>query len=340
MYLEHFGLTRHPFQITPDDDFLYLSQQHARALVYMDYAAWQPDGFVVVTGEIGAGKTTLIKRLIKNFNDKVDCFHIPFTNLNGKELLHYLVMQAMIDIKGDDKISMLLALTKYFNDKVETGKPCVLIVDEAQNLSNENLEDIRMLTGLEGSGGALLRVIIVGQPEFMKKLRQSEQLKQRVKLHFHLQGLEKDSLNEYISCRLRAAGKPDNSLFDADIINTIFDYSHGIPRIINKVCDALLMCAYADNRTELLASDLENIADDLMISTHESETEASQEQNSNSDGINVSDELMERMVFALEQIGKNLAKLPSVSSQPLELVSKLRDEVVNLDRDEELNEIR
>lgn len=265
MYLEHFGLTRAPFQIAPDDRFLYLSQKHAKALVYMDYAAWQPDGFVVVTGEIGSGKSTLIKRLIRKIKDKVVCFHLPFTNLNDNELLGYMARQANIKVSADDKVSIIYALTDYFKEITATGVPCVLVIDEAQNLSPSNLEDIRMLAGLEGPNGTMLRVVMLGQPEFMNTVNASEQLRQRVKLHYHLVGLDLAEVKQYIDFRLELCGLSENSLFSEDLIESIYKLSNGIPRLINKICDSLLICAFSDNRKKPEIHDFEEVAQDLMM---------------------------------------------------------------------------
>ncbi len=271
MYLEHFGLTKAPFQIAPDDSLLYLSKKHAKALVYMDYAAWQPDGFVIVTGEIGSGKSTLIKRLMRKIKDKVVCFHLPFTNLKDNELLSFMARQANIKVSTDDKVSLIFSLTDYFKEITSCGIPCVLIIDEAQNLTPSNLEDIRMLAGLEGPHGSMLRVIMLGQPEFMNTINSSEQMKQRVKLHYHLTGLDLMEARFYIHFRLELCGLPGHNLFNDDLIESIYKLSNGIPRLINKICDALLICAFSDNKPKPDIEDFEGIAQDLMMIPHDGE---------------------------------------------------------------------
>ena len=182
MYLDFYGFNRNPFQIIPDDEFLYMSQQHARALVYMDYAAWNPGGFVVITGEIGAGKTTLVKWLLKNFSGKANCFHMSFTNLSGNDLFHYFLRQVNIISKKEDKISLIYTIQEYLLKLSKSGKPSVLIIDEAQNFTQNQLEDIRMLAAMEGPDGPLLRITLLAQPEFIFMMNSSEQFKQRVKL--------------------------------------------------------------------------------------------------------------------------------------------------------------
>lgn len=266
MYLEHFKLKKAPFQIAPDDRFLYLSPQHSKALVYMDYAAWQPDGFVIVTGEIGSGKSTLVKRLLRKIKNKSVCFHMPFTNLKNNELLGYLARQAKIGVSETDKVSMIYALTDYFKEITSSGVPCILVVDEAQNLTKENLEDIRMLAGLEdGNGSTMLRVVMLGQPEFMNTVSASEQLRQRVKLHYHITGLSEEEVEQYINYRLEVSGLLNSQLFDKKLIKSIYKISNGIPRLINKICDSLLMCAFSEGKSKPELSDFEEVAQDLMM---------------------------------------------------------------------------
>jgi type II secretory pathway predicted ATPase ExeA len=312
MYLDYYGFRINPFQMTPDNEFLYMSQQHVRALVYMDYAAWKPGGFVVITGEIGAGKTTLVKWLLKNFSGKANCFHMAFTNLSGNDLFHYLLRQVNIIPKKEDKISLIYAFQEHIRKLSKSGKPCVLIIDEAQNLTKDQLEDIRMLAALEGPEGPLLRVTLLAQPEFLYMVNSSEQFKQRVKLHYHLKGLGFEDVKKYIEYRLIKSGLEDNSLFDEELMEEIFKYSKGIPRVINKICDALLMCAYADEKSKPSAGDLEGILSDLMIDGPDVKNNDPIEKaisNINQTPVNQSTEVLERLVKAVESLNLNLARL-------------------------------
>jgi len=307
MYLEHFGLNKAPFQIAPDDRFLYLSPQHSKALVYMDYAAWQPDGFVIVTGEIGSGKSTLVKRLLRKIKHKSVCFHLPFTNLKGNELLGYMARQANIKVSTEDKVAIIYALTDYFKEITSTGIPCVLVIDEAQNLTSSNLEDIRMLAGLEGPNGTMLRVIMLGQPEFMNTVNGSEQLRQRVKLHYHLTGLDEAEVKQYINFRLELCGLSESNLFSDKLIQSIYKISNGIPRLINKVCDSLLMCAYSEKKDKPEIADFEDVAQDLMMIPKSDEKVTASQNHINTDGT--SD--LSRIAGALERIASQLEKLSS-----------------------------
>lgn len=265
MYLEHFGLRRHPFRMTPEDDFVYMSQQHSRAFVYMNSAIWSPEGFVVISGEIGSGKTTLLKKTIRSLGRDLKMLHVSFTNnLKAEDFFRLLVHQAGLKVETDSKVTMLFAIMDYLQAMADQGTPVVLAVDEAQNLNKENLEDIRMLAGLEGLGGPAMRVILLGQPELKDHIARIQQLSQRVKLYFHLKGLSLKETEEYIDYRLLVAGLKGVPLFDDAMVNDIHVMSKGIPRVINKLCDGLMLCAYAEERRVLDRRDLAEIRKDLM----------------------------------------------------------------------------
>ncbi len=264
MYLEHFALRRHPFRMTPEDDFVYMSQQHSRAFVYMNSAIWSPEGFVVISGEIGSGKTTLLKKTIRSLDGNLKLLHVSYTNLKSEDFFRLLVHQANIRVETDSKVTMLFAIMDYLQVMADRGTPVVLAVDEAQNLTRENLEDIRMLAGLEGLGGPAMRVILLGQPELKEHIQDIQQLSQRVKLFFHLEGLSLKETGEYIDYRMLVAGHKGTPLFDEAMVKDIFTMSQGIPRVINKLCDGLMLCAFSDDRQELDRKDLADIRKDLM----------------------------------------------------------------------------
>lgn len=264
MYLEHFELQRHPFRMAPEDDFVYMSQQHSRAFVYMDSAVWSPEGFVVISGEIGSGKTTLLKKLMRGLSNELRLFHISYTNLKNDDLFHLIIRQAGLPADQANKVGMLFAINDYLQSMSEKGIPVVLAVDEAQNLTHENLEDIRMLAGLEGSGGPVMRVILLGQPELKGSIARIPQLSQRVKLFFHLTGLTEKETGEYIDHRLFVAGYEGETLFDAETVKQVYALSKGLPRLINKLCDGLMLCAYAEDRHVIKVEDLIEIRHDLL----------------------------------------------------------------------------
>lgn len=264
MYLEFFGLHRHPFRITPEDDFIYMSQQHSRAYVYMSSAIWSSEGFVVISGEIGSGKTTLLKKTIRNLEGDLKLLNISYTNLESKDLFGLILRKAGIKVDDDSKVAMLFQITDYLERMAAEGTPVVLTIDEAQNLTRENLEDIRMLTGMESMGGPSMRVILLGQPELKQSVASIPQLAQRVKLFFHLEGLTAAETAEYIDYRLLVSGHGGNKLFDDETVREIHNLSKGIPRLINKLCDGMMMCAYSEDRPFIDPFDLKGIRKDLL----------------------------------------------------------------------------
>ena len=264
MYLDFFGLHRHPFRITPEDDFIYMSQQHSRAYVYMSSAIWSSEGFVVISGEIGSGKTTLLKKTIRNMDGDLKLLNVAYTNLESKDLFSLILRKAGLKAEDDSKVGMLFQITEYLEKMAAEGTPVVLTIDEAQNLTRENLEDVRMLAGMESMGGPSMRVILLGQPELKKAVTSIPQLSQRVKLFFHLEGLTPKETAEYIDYRLLVSGHGGNKLFDKDTVQEIHELSRGIPRLINKLCDGMMMCAYAEDRPFIDPHDLKNIRKDLL----------------------------------------------------------------------------
>ncbi|MBU2863983.1 AAA family ATPase [Reinekea forsetii] len=309
MYLDHFGFKRHPFRMAPEEDFLYMSRQHSRAFVFMDSAVWSPEGFVVISGEIGSGKTTLLKKTISDLKDSVQLFHIAYTNLQGDDLFQVIMQQAALRVAEPNKVTMLFAINDYFKQMAARGKPVLLAIDEAQNLSHENLEDIRMLAGMEGPDGPILRVILLGQPELKKHISDIPQLTQRVKLFFHLEGLSPEDTKHYIYHRLAVAGFNETHLFTDDVVSAIHENSEGIPRLINKISDGLLLCAFAEDRRKLQIEDIEEIRDELLVSSDEMPTShgnhTSNKPSQGSDAVD-SDSALNRIADALERIEAKL----------------------------------
>lgn len=252
MYLEFFELREQPFQLSPDPHFLYPSQSHARAKAYMDYTVWRRDGFVVLTGEIGAGKTTLIQTLLSEIDSKVKVVRVFQTQLNEIEFLQAILVDMGFDLQEcstTNKVVLLSMLNDYLIKSYTEGKHVVLIVDEAQNLSPKVLEEIRMLAGVELEKEKILNIILVGQPELNETLKRPDlqQLVQRIRLRFHVGALNEEETAHYIQHRLVVAGATDGALFEPDTIPLIYKYSGGVPRRINILCDTALICAFADS---------------------------------------------------------------------------------------------
>lgn len=324
MYLEHFGFARHPFRMAPEEDFLYMSRQHSRAFVFMDSAIWSPEGFVVISGEIGSGKTTLLKKMISDVKEDVKLFHIAYTNLTGGDLFQLIMQQAGLRFtESVNKVTMLFAINEHLREMAAKGTPILLAIDEAQNLTHENLEDIRMLAGMEGPNGPILRVILLGQPELKDNISDIPQLTQRVKLFFHLNGLSLEDTRHYIFHRLTVAGIQNADLFTDPIIQLVHEYSDGIPRLINKICDGLLLCAYAEDRQTLQGSDIDEIKNELLVSTDEiikkPNRSAKQEATNTNKPVEANSSylvMLERIAGALESIDQKLEGLTGDDKNP------------------------
>ena len=270
MYYETFGLKEPPFQLTPDSRYLFLSKVHKRAKAYMDYAVWKRDGFIVLTGEIGAGKTTLINKLLSEIGEGVEIIRIFQTQLNEIEFLQAMLFELGVsntEIHGQGKVELLHRLNHFLIDTYSQGKHVVLIIDEGQNLSTKVLEEIRMLSGLELDKEKLLNIILVGQPEMNHILDQPNmtQLVQRIRLRFHLGPLKLEETIEYIKHRLKVAGaKKPERIFHPDTFKTIQEYTGGIPRKLNVLCDTALVCAFADNKTTVDTEALKDALSELQ----------------------------------------------------------------------------
>lgn len=323
MYLDFFGLHRHPFRITPEDDFIFMSQQHSRAYVYMSSAIWSNEGFVVISGEIGSGKTTLLKKTIRNLEGDLKLLNISYTNLESRDLFGLILRKAGLKVEDDSKVAMLFQVSEYLEKMAEAGTPVVLTIDEAQNLTRENLEDIRMLTGMESMGGPSMRVILLGQPELKDAVTDIPQLSQRVKLFFHLEGLTAAETADYVDYRLLVSGHGGNKLFDDETVREIHNLSQGIPRLINKLCDGMMMCAYAEDRPFIDPYDLKGIRKDLLgIDSEEEKPKPSQRAPRKNmqpeskkpvdadEGRSGTESALLRIASALESIDSRLAQLP------------------------------
>lgn len=250
MYLELFKLHELPFRLSPDPQFLYLSKQHARAKAYMESTIWFTDGFVVITGEIGAGKTTLIETFLRELQSDAIVAQINQTQLSPTAFLQSVLVQFGFSPFNMKKPEVLATLNQFLTEQYSNGRKVLLIIDEAQNLSNRVLEEVRMLSGVETTKEKVLRIILAGQPELNDKLNSQEllQLTQRVRLRFHLTALSKAETNAYIDHRLEVAGSQGRRIFAEDTYATIYKYTGGVPRLINTLCDTCLMAAFGKDK--------------------------------------------------------------------------------------------
>jgi len=259
MYLELFKLHELPFRLSPDPEFLYLSKQHARAKSYMESTIWFTDGFVVITGEIGAGKTTLIETFLHELQSDVVVAQINQTQLSPTAFLQTVLVQFGFSPFNMKKPEVLATLNQFLAEQYSSGRKVLLIIDEAQNLSNRVLEEVRMLSGVETTKEKVLRIILAGQPELGDKLNSQEliQLSQRIRLRFHLTALTKVETNAYIDHRLEVAGSQGRRIFAEDIYSTIYKYTGGVPRLINTLCDTCLMAAFGKDHDTVTKVELD-----------------------------------------------------------------------------------
>ena len=248
MYKEFYGFRVKPFNLVADPSFLYLSSKHRLALTYLEYGLMDGIGFVLLTGEIGAGKTTLIRKLLSQLLGDIEVAVVFNTNVSAEQLLELILQEFELKARGRRKAAHLDILNQFLINKYGEGQRVVLIVDEAQNLSPEALEEIRMLSNLQTDQEPLLQILLVGQPALRVKLQNQSlaQLNQRVAVSYHLNSLNLQETKEYILHRLRKAGGKNSQIFEAKAIESIFRYSQGTPRAINTICDAALVYGYAD----------------------------------------------------------------------------------------------
>jgi general secretion pathway protein A len=266
MYLDPFKLKELPFRLSPDPMFLYLSKQHARAKAYMESTIWFTDGFVVITGEIGSGKTTLIESFLKEIQSDVVIAQINQTQVSAIDFLQAVLVQFGFSPFKMKKAELIATLNNFLIEQYAAGRKVLLIVDEAQNLSMRVLEEIRLLSGVETTKEKVLRIILAGQPELNEKLDAPEliQLTQRIRLRFHLTTLSAPEMRAYIQHRLEVAGGGDRQIFAEESYAEIFRYTGGVPRLVNTLCDTAMMAAFTADRDTVTLADMHQAIEELQ----------------------------------------------------------------------------
>ncbi|BCS54984.1 XrtA/PEP-CTERM system-associated ATPase [Geobacter sp. SVR] len=270
MYEIFFNLTRKPFDLLPDPDFLYMSRSHKRALSYLDYGIRERAGFILLTGEVGSGKTTIIRNLIKKHLDNVVLSKIFNTKVDSEQLIAMINDDFGLAVQHKDKITLLRDLNTFLIEQFIKGNRPVLIIDEAQNLCTDLLEEIRMLSNLETDNAKLLQIILVGQPELRDTLASPSliQLRQRISINCHIHPLTLSETEEYILHRMEKAGGRNSATFSEETINIIFGYSRGIPRLINIICDFILLAAFAEETSTIDVALVKDVIGDLDFNHH------------------------------------------------------------------------
>lgn len=266
MYEEYFGLTAKPFQLSPDAAFFYPSKEHRRALSFLEYGLSQADGFIVITGDVGTGKTTLVHTLLNELNaDELLVATIVTTQLAEDDLL--ALVASNFGLKGPfaNKATLLGELEALFRQQAMNNRRVLLIVDEAQNLPARSVEELRMLSNFLLNGKPLVQVFLLGQEEFRGTLLSEgfEQLRQRVIATYHLNPLNEEETQTYIEHRLRRVGWTDSPTFAGGVFHSIFEFCEGVPRRINNLCDRLLLFAFLEDKTEIESSMVDAVAEEI-----------------------------------------------------------------------------
>jgi len=265
VYESFYGLRKPPFSNIPDPDYLYLSPQHRRALSVLQYALMTRAGFCVITGNVGAGKTTLVRSLLKSVGQDIEVGLVSNTQVESfEELMRWILLAFDLDYRGKDKVEMYDDFVRYLIERFQAGRPVTLIIDEAQHLGLANLEQLRMLSNVNTEKGQILQTILVGQAELWDLLRRRElqQFTQRISYDYFLGPLESETLTRaYIEHRLHCAGAAVG-IFEEDTFPVIWQSTGGVPRLINLVCDTALVYGYAEERPTIDRAMIEQVVAD------------------------------------------------------------------------------
>jgi len=268
MYEAFFGLTGKPFQLNPDPAFFYGSRGHKRAFAYLQYGVHQGEGFIIITGDVGAGKTTLVRSLVEQIDpNQFVAAQLVTTQLDAEDLLRAVAMAFGLTTKALDKAQLLAELEAFLVSLVAQGKRALLIVDEAQNLSARAIEELRMLSNFQLGNQGLLQSFLVGQPELRQLMQgpQLQQLRQRVTASYHLGPMDRAETQAYVEHRLRHVGWSNDPRFEPGAFDAIYTFSGGIPRRINTLCNRLLLAAALSEVHSFTAASVDATADEIRL---------------------------------------------------------------------------
>jgi general secretion pathway protein A len=243
VYLDYYGLSEPPFDITPNPRFLFYSVKHREAYNHLLYGIRERKGFVQLTGEVGAGKTTLCRALLEALHEGYATALILNPVMSAEELVKAIAIEFGLPVHGLDRLDTLAVINQFLLHQVEVGKETVLIIDEAQDLTEDLLEQVRLLSNLETDDRKLLQIVLMGQPELRDRLNSPrlKQLRQRITVRFHLPPLTRQEVNQYVQHRIHVSGGNGTPYFTKPALWKVFNYTHGIPRLVNALCDKALL---------------------------------------------------------------------------------------------------
>jgi len=269
MYAQFFGLRELPFNNTPDPRFFFATPDHEEALASLIYAVQERKGFVLLTGEIGAGKTLISRMMLRHFGTMIEFATINHAIQDATDLLESICSEFELHIPpGASRTAVVRLLHDHLLAQFSRNQPVVLVLDEAQNLSVDSFEQLRMIGNLEADDAKLLQIVIVGQPELQQRFASPDlcQLRQRIFRSYHLPALSRESTEGYIRHRLAVAGAEGHSIFSSDAIDRIFEFSKGVPRVINTLCDNAMLSAYSADKAEIDAAFVQSVIGQMMMS--------------------------------------------------------------------------
>ena len=263
MYEKFYGFTGRPFQLTPDPQFYFESISHKKALSYLGYGLSQGEGFIVVTGEVGAGKSTLVAHLMERIDPAaLTAAQVVTSALNGSEIVHVVAQAFGIAVEGHDKAGALGAIERFLQDEARAGRRCLLVVDECQSLDLTALEELRMLSNFQLGSHPLLQSLLLGQPEFRRTLAhhpELEQLRQRIIASHHLEALDADEVEHYVRHRLTCVGWAGQPAFEDGLLDALYRHTDGIPRRVNQVMNRLLLLGAIEECSKLTLAMLDEV---------------------------------------------------------------------------------
>jgi putative secretion ATPase (PEP-CTERM system associated) len=327
MYEKHFFLNCKPFELLPNPEFLFQSSTHKKAITYLDYGIKEKIGFILLTGEIGSGKTTIIRNLIKNLDSSIRLSRVNNTKVTSEQLISMINEDFGLDVQGKNKTKLLSDLNEFLIGQYAEKAQPTLLIDEAQNLSPDLLEEIRLLSNLETDRAKLIQIILIGQPELNKVLMLPEmmQLRQRINISYHINPLTIDETVKYIRHRLHVAGNVKAINFEGDMSEQIYRFSRGIPRLINILCDLALLAAFVEGKKAVSADVVRDVIRDL-----ESRDNWNVPQESSSSETAVKEDASDYQTLAGD-IALRILKLESMAKESHEEINVLSERLSQLE---------